>query len=215
MSLEDQTPRRGDIETRPMFGRRRVLGVGLLALVGVTTLASALWFAFRPAVSQSSAPEKTVFIVDGISEPLSAWQAAVEQAAAAAPGLSRSAVRAQVLQVATRGLAVMHQAAIDGISVSDKDVDDLLSSQRKIVMDSIDGAAHVRKAAAECGLSVDGYWASTRPAFRQSLVVSKLRAKYLSVHPGSAIAQEKAWVRYVDDLTSRASVIIVDVAAVR
>lgn len=198
-----------------MFGRRRVLGVGLLALVAMTLLASALWFAFRPAASQSSAPEKTAFIVDGISEPLSAWQAAVEQAAAAAPGLSRSAVRAQVLQVATRGLAVMHQATLEGSSVSDKEVDDLLSSQRKMVMATVDGAAHVRRAAAESGLSVDDYWASTRPAFRQSLVVSKLRSKYFSTHPGSAIAQEKAWERYVDDLTSRAAVKVVDVAAVR
>ena len=109
----------------------------------------------------------------------------------------------------------MHQAAIEGNSVSDKEVDDLLSSQRKMVMATVDGAAHVRKAAAESGLSVDDYWASTRPAFRQSLVVSKLRAKYFSKHPGSAIAQEKAWERYVDDLTSHATVKVVDVVSVR
>jgi hypothetical protein len=198
-----------DQRARPVSGASafppRLIAAILIGAAACVLLTGAIWAGTQR--NQGRAPAVMAFSIDGMPELLPTWQTAVARALAQAPvGADSASVRAAVFAESRRGLAVLHQAALQGLTPSGRDVGNLLALQRKMVLARADGAARVHGAALALGLSDDEYWAQARAGFAQALAVARLRARFAQHHPGSQEAVEQGWQRYEDTLGAAARV---------
>ena len=198
-----------DQRARPVSGASalppRLIAAILIGAAACVLLTGAIWAGTQR--NQGRAPAVMAFSIDGLPESLPNWQAAVARALAQAPvGADSATVRAAVFDEYRRGLAVLHQAALQGLTPSDRDVGNLVAMQRTMVLARADGAARVHGVALALGLSDDQYWAQARAGFAQGLAVARLRARFAQHHPGSQAATEQAWQRYEETLGAAAQV---------
>lgn len=194
-------------------GHRILVVLGLLVTFGAVALPQG-----QGNVTAAHTPDdRGVFVVDGITEPLSRWQEALRLVQSQSPANTSEAVlRTQLLQSMTEGFAALHEAQQKGISISDQEIAAFTEQEKQLVAGQPDLTAQVEHLAQVLGLTVDQFWARQQSNYKTDLLIGKLRAQYYD-DLGLLSDDQKAakWMEHLKQLAAAATVTILDPANVQ
>lgn len=153
----------------------------------------------------------TAFVVDGIAEPLRRWQEVLRLVQSQNPtGTCAEAVRLQVLRGMIEGLAALHEAQQEGLTVSQQEVIAFTRQQQRLAAAHPETAAQVRHQARLLGLTLAQFWARQQETYTRDLLIGKLRARYYAHLSPSLTTDQKGrhWMEHLDQLARTATITI-------